>query len=200
MRKCQVNKRKKYLIQKVFQTKVIFFVLLLIVLSSIISGIILYKRTNIDLGFHYGEAHSKLKNTGEILLPNVLVGNIIAIIFIGAASIVFTILLSHKIAGPLHRFEKNAEQIARGDLTIVTKLRQNDQIHGLAESFSKMTIELREKLLGIKKGSDELPGLLKKIQRLSRQEHVSSKDLSGISQQLSQINETLQNSLNNFKL
>lgn len=194
------NRRKTYLIQRVFQTKFIMLFLFLVILSSVISGILLYKRTNTELGFHYGEAHSKLKKTGEILLPNVLMGNVIAIIVIGAASIALTIFISHKIAGPLYRFGKNAEQIAQGDLTITTNLRQSDQIHGLADSFSKMTAELRQKLLGIRKNSEELPILIDEIKRLSRRKTVSSEELTGITAELLRISSSLQESLKNFKI
>jgi len=194
------RKRKTYLIQRMLQAKFITIFVLLVIMSSAISGILFYRRTNIELGYNYGEAHSKIKNTGEILLPNLIMGNIIALIVIGCATIALTIFISHKIAGPLHRFEKNAEQIAKGDLTLITKLRQSDQIQGLADSFSKMTYELREKLLGIRKKSEELPGLIDEIKKLSQNEKISSTELTGITARLSKISSGLQESLKNFKL
>lgn len=194
------QRRKTYLIQRMLQAKFITIFVLLVIMSSAISGILLYRRTNTELGYNYGEAHSKIKNTGEILLPNVIMGNIIALIVIGGATIALTIFISHKIAGPLHRFEKNAEQIAKGDLTLITKLRQSDQIQGLADSFSKMTRELREKLLGIRKKSEELPGLIDEIKKLSQNERISSAELTGITTRLSQISSGLQESLKKFKL
>ena len=194
------RKRRKYFIQRMFQTKFILLFLLLVILSSITSGIVLYQRTNMDLGYRYGEAHSKLKKTGEILLPNVLLGNIIAVVVIGAASVVLTLLISHKVAGPLYRFEKNTEQIAQGDLTVITKLRQSDQIQGLAGSFTKMTVELREKLLDIRKNSEKLPILVDEMKRLSQKETISSQELSGIAARLSRISSDFQESFKNFKL
>ncbi|MGA1876312.1 MAG: hypothetical protein ACMUIA_11960 [bacterium] len=183
-----------------FQTKFILLFLLLVILSSITSGIVLYQRTNMDLGYRYGEAHSKLKKTGEILLPNVLLGNIIAVVVIGAASVVITLLISHKVAGPLYRFEKNTEQIAQGDLTVITKLRQSDQIQGLAGSLTKMTAELREKLLDVRKNSEKLPILVDEMKRLSQKETISSQELSGIAARLSRISSDFQESFKNFKL
>ena len=194
------RKRRKYFIQRMFQTKFILLFLLLVILSSITSGIVLYQRTNMDLGYRYGEAHSKLKKTGEILLPNVLLGNIIAVVVIGAASVVLTLLISHRVAGPLYRFEKNTEQIAQGDLTVITKLRHSDQIHGLAGSFTKMTTELREKLLVLRKSSEKLPILVDEMKRLSQKETISSQELSGIAVRLSQISSDFQESFKNFKL
>lgn len=194
------KRRKTYLIKRIFQVKFIIIFLVLVIMSSVISGILLYRKTNTELGYHYGRAHSKIQNTGEILLPNMLMGNIIALVVIGGITIALTIFISHKIAGPLYRFEKNADQIAKGDLTLITKLRQSDQIHGLAASFSKMTIELREKLLGIRQKSEELPGLIDEIKKLSQNETISSKELTGITARLSQISSGLQESLKHFKL
>jgi methyl-accepting chemotaxis protein len=194
------KRRKTYFIQRVFQTKFIVLFLLLVILGSAISGGLLYQRTFTELGDHYGEAHSKLKTTGEIILPNVLAGNIIAIIIIGVASVALTVLISHKVAGPLYRFEKNAEQIAQGDLTVITKLRQSDQVKGLADAFSKMTMELREKLLDIRKESEDLPILIDEMKTLSQKKTVSPEELAGIMTRLSDISSRLEKAFEHFKL
>ncbi|MEW5801433.1 MAG: methyl-accepting chemotaxis protein [bacterium] len=194
------QRRKTYLIQRVFQTKFVVLFLLLVILGSAISGGLLYKRTFTELGDHYGDAHSKLKTTGELILPNVLIGNVIAIIVIGMASVALTVFISHKVAGPLYRFEKNAEQIAQGDLTIVTRLRQSDQVKSLADAFSKMTMELREKLLDVRRESEELPILIDEMKVLSQKQTVSSEELAGITTRLSQISSSLHKALEHFKL
>lgn len=194
------NRRKTYLIQRVFQTKFIVLFLLLVILGSAISGGLLYEKTSKELGDSYGEAHSKLKTTGEIILPNVLIVNVIAIVVIGIGTIALTVFISHKVAGPLYRFEKNAEQIARGDLTVVTRLRESDQVKSLADAFSKMTVELREKLLDIRQDSEKLPILIDEIKTMSQKKTLSSEELAGITARLSQISSNLQNALKNFKL
>ncbi|MEW6378114.1 MAG: methyl-accepting chemotaxis protein [bacterium] len=193
-------RRKKYLIQQVFQTKFIILFLFLVILGSIISGGLLYQKTSVDLGNSYGEAHSKLKTTGELILPNVLIGNVIAIVIIGMATVALTVFISHRIAGPLYRFEKNTERIAQGDLTIVTRLRQSDQAKGLADALSRMTLELREKLLDVRKESEELPVLLDEMKVLSQKKTVSSEELTGIITRLSHISSSLQQALEHFKL
>lgn len=195
------GRRRTLLIQRVFQTKFISLFISLIILSSALSGLFLYQRTNTELGYHYGQAHSKLKKTGEILLPNLLVGNIIAVILIGSTAIALTLLISNKIAGPLYRFEKNAEQIAKGDFTINTTLRHSDQIKGLADSFSKMTNELREKMVGLRTHAEELPSVIEEMKRLSKDKKIiTPQELAVIADKLSGISSHLQDSLKNFKL
>jgi len=195
-----MKRRKKYFIQRLFQTKFIILFLFLVILGSIISGGLLYKRTSVDLGNSYSEAHSKLKTTGELILPNVLLGNIVAIIIIGVATVALTVIISHRVAGPLYRFEKTTEQIAQGDLTIVTRLRQYDQVKSLADALSRMTMELREKILDIRKKSEELPLLLDEMKALSQKKTVSSEELTSIMNRLSRISSSLQQSLEHFKL
>lgn len=196
----QHYKRKTYLIQKMFQTKFIILFLLLVIIGSLISGLILYFRANMQLGHSYGMAHVKLTETGEILKPALFISFGISIVLIGIATILLTIYISHKIAGPLYRFEKSSEEIGNGDLTLVTKVRESDQIKGLADAFSRMTMNLREKLLEIDSGVKDLSSIVEDFNMMAQQEKP---DLEAIKRKfctLEQKTEELRRSLQYFKL
>ena len=70
----------------------------------------------------------------EILLWKMLV----AIVFICFVSI----FVSHKIAGPVFRFEESARTIANGDFSLRIRLRKGDELHDLADAFNRMTESL----------------------------------------------------------
>ena len=64
--------------------------------------------------------------------------------------------LSHRIAGPLYRIEKSAEEIGSGNLALKIRLRSTDEITKMADRLNEMTEKLRKSLLEIKLQSDDL--------------------------------------------
>ena len=68
-------------------------------------------------------------------------------IFFGAAvllSLVIVVFLSRSIADPIRKLIRGTKDIARGDLTARIQLNRRDEFGRLAESFNRMTQELRE--------------------------------------------------------
>ena len=59
----------------------------------------------------------------------------------------FSFFISHKIAGPLYRFEKDINSLAKdGDLTRIFRLRKRDEMQELAEALNTMVSGFRGKL------------------------------------------------------
>jgi methyl-accepting chemotaxis protein len=54
--------------------------------------------------------------------------------------------VSHKIAGPMYRFEKSCEAVAKGDLATKAFLRKGDEWNGYRESFNGMVEALHSKV------------------------------------------------------
>ena len=54
-----------------------------------------------------------------------------------------TLYISHRIAGPLHRFEQSARIVAQGDLTHRVSLRASDELTELQEEFNAMVAGLQ---------------------------------------------------------
>lgn len=64
-------------------------------------------------------------------------------LFLKLAGLVFFIglwalFITHRIAGPLYRFEQCFKQVTSGDLTVRARLRKGDQARELMESFNTM--------------------------------------------------------------
>jgi signal peptidase II len=49
---------------------------------------------------------------------------------------VFGILITHRIAGPIYKFERYLESIARGEEQGDCKLRKGDELHDLCERLN----------------------------------------------------------------
>ncbi|MGA1865753.1 MAG: hypothetical protein ACMUHX_11915 [bacterium] len=193
-------RRKTYFIQKVFQAKFILAFLLLVVIGSIVSGIILYTKANTYLGYEYGRAHIKLEKTGEILQPALFISYGIGVVLIGFATIILTIFISHKIAGPLYRFERSAEEIGKGNLTLVTQLRESDQAKDLASAFSRMTSDLRKKLLEIDSSSKEIDQIAEDLNSVIHDKSPDIKEIRDKLNNLKQMSNSLVQTLKFFKL
>lgn len=59
-----------------------------------------------------------------------------------------SLLLSHRVAGPIYRFEKSAEEVARGNLTHKVFLRRQDEMLDFRDTFNIMVDSLRGKVAG----------------------------------------------------
>ena len=85
-----------------------------------------------------------------------------------------SILVSHRIAGPLYRFRSIFKAIAEGDLSVRANLRKADYLGKESDSLNEMIMSLRTKLTDIKKHSEEVEaailGLKETIERGSVKE------------------------------
>jgi nitrate/nitrite-specific signal transduction histidine kinase len=90
-------------------------------------------------------AHVNIINSLENLGFSLLIGNLVAMLVAGGAALFVILYASHKIAGPLYRFEKLCQQIGDGQLDTVTSLRQHDQLQDLGTAFGDMVKKLRSR-------------------------------------------------------
>ncbi|MBI5328567.1 MAG: methyl-accepting chemotaxis protein [Deltaproteobacteria bacterium] len=136
-----------------------------------IASALFYFLTYRELSNNYGEAFFTIQSVKNMVFP-LLFASIQSILLLGLASLAIAALslfFSHKIAGPIYRFEKSMEAIGSGDLTHIVRLRTGDQIVGLVESINKSTRAMnhrvrivQESLLRIKTIEEDFKTLLDK--------------------------------------
>lgn len=137
-----VPKRRNVFIKKAFQGRFIGSVLLLMLLSGLCSALLIYWMTGGDLQAQSESAHINIANAWARLGLSLLIANVMAILIAGTVAFFVVMYASHKIAGPLYRFEKLCEQVGNGDLDIITAIREKDQLHDLAKAFLEMVNKL----------------------------------------------------------
>lgn len=182
----QSYKRKIFFIKKEFQIRFILkFCLLLLVGIAISTGLLfLFSQDTLTSSFH--ESRLVIKSTGQAILPSVIYTNLITLGLVTLATIVVTLFVSHKIAGPMFRFEKELKQVAEGDLTKRVVLREKDQMTDMAESLNNMISSLHEKLLDIQTDVERI--------RQSASKQNAPKEL------IEELNKLHQNIANNFRI
>ena len=176
------NQRKTYFVKKDFQIRFIVKFCMLLLAGVVVSTGLLFFFSPDSLTSSYQSSGLEIKHTNIAILPSVIVTNLITLGLITLGVIMVTLLVSHKIAGPLFRFEKELDAVAEGDLTKRIVLRQKDQGKDMADSLNRMISGFHDKVSDIRKDLDavresalqhnapkvlidELEGLDKKISR-----------------------------------
>ncbi len=65
-----------------------------------------------------------------------------------AGVFIASLVLSHRVAGPIYRFERSADEVAGGDLTSRVFLRDRDELGDFRNVFNTMVDALRNRVAG----------------------------------------------------
>jgi len=134
------DRRRRFIVKPRLQFKIAFITLLSITLAVVISfGVFYFFAVEELVQFNHPRVPIILERLRYALLASFGISS--------AAVVLAVIYLTHKIAGPLYRFEKSMEAVGRGDLTHVVKTRKGDELKDLEEAFNEMIISLREKVI-----------------------------------------------------
>lgn len=150
------NRRRNYYIDKEFQTIFILKFCSLIAIGSIISGFIIYAMSRATVTTTFEHSRLAMKSTADFILPAVLLSGAVVVVLIGLATIVMTLFISHKIAGPIYRLDKDVQEVASGNLKMVFRLRAGDEIKPLAVSLNNMVNAIRDRVTEAKKSLEDI--------------------------------------------
>jgi methyl-accepting chemotaxis protein len=136
-----------------FQIKYCLAMITSLAATSLI--IYLYFRHGLKEG--YSEALTTLTQVEQTLPAALLVTFILQSLLILFFSIAINLFVSHKIAGPIYRFEHTLRCIGNGDLQHVARIRDTDQINSMVSALNRLIASLRNSytaLHGIEKELD----------------------------------------------
>ena len=139
-------KRRQYFINRKFQTGFILKFFLILILGAVLSVIVTMLTTQSTLTSSFEGSKLVIEKTSLAILPSVIFTNIITTLIIGAIAVFITLLVSHKIAGPMFRFEKDLEEISQGNLQKHIHIRNGDQFGSVAKNLNEMVENLNERL------------------------------------------------------
>lgn len=129
------ERRINYFIKKKLQFKYMLFVLLAMLIPTAVCGMALYYLIWQTVA-------------AEIAVPEAIAANLIPaldkvnIILLVTLPVIFLMMLllsiyiSHKIAGPVYRVEKDLKEIIKGDYSRRIKLRSQDELQEIAEGIN----------------------------------------------------------------
>ncbi len=141
--------RKTHLIKKEFQIKFIVKFCMIVLSGVILSTALLFFFSQDTLTSSFDHSKLVIRKTGSAILPAVIYTNLITLGVVSIITIFVTLYISHKIAGPMFRFEKEIKTIAQGDLCKKIVLRKQDQVKEMADSLNQMVNSLHDKVFEI---------------------------------------------------
>ncbi|MCC6544530.1 MAG: methyl-accepting chemotaxis protein [Nitrospirae bacterium] len=194
-----IFRRRNFFINREFQISFTIKFLAVIVIEAILAiGLFMYlSRGTLTTGFIGSDF--RIARTSEFFLPTLLVSNLIIIVITAVIGITVLIYMSHRIAGPLYRFEKILDDVGRGDLTQRFKLRDKDQLSELSESITELTTAMDSRVSDIKFRTHELSGLLREIKASESTGQSGSNSLDNLLREVTENVQALEEVVNYFK-
>jgi len=155
-------KRRRILIESyqyrlLFINLLYFCTILLIFAAALFLPLILQLRKGSASIIEQGEL------AGQFLALHARVWPAMLIVFVLLA--LHSILVSHRIAGPLYRFRSIFGAVASGDLFVRAKLRKGDYLGKESESLNEMIASLRAKIESIQSHHVETQTVLTALKR-----------------------------------
>jgi len=183
-------KRKRvfnFSIKKRLQWRILLKIWGIILASLLVTGIIFYFYSDINVGKSYRLFHIKAESFLDFLIPVLLTGFFASLILGVVASLFFP----HAIAGPLHKIERELVDIGKGDLRKEIRIREGDELKDLADSVNIMVRGLRDNIKAISDISVEIGGLVARARDESPNETINKIEVA---------NSNLQETIRKFKL
>jgi methyl-accepting chemotaxis protein len=156
-------KRRILFIERAFQLKFIAKVTAVAVLGTGLTGGLLYFLADKEFGRAFYSAHYQARSSWELLLPAVLFSSFVSMFLVAAVAVFMTLYDSHRIGGPLYRFKANLETVAKGDLMLVTRLRDGDELQALTEAMNGMTQSLGGLVRAVRDGEGQVADALARL-------------------------------------
>lgn len=173
--------RRKVFIKKRFQADFAVKFLVLIALEAVLAiGLFVYlSRGTLITGFTGSEV--VVARTDEYFLPTLLLTNLVVIGVTALVGFVVLLLVSHKIAGPLWRFERSLEELEGGNLEHRFNLRSRDQMHELAARMNEVCGVMDDKVSEIQARVRTLDSVLQgaDVSEAARKELEGLKEAAG---------------------
>lgn len=116
--------RKKIVVKPVFQLKTALTLTIYLIIYSLILGFFIFYPLYIELNSVVSpEAHARVSSIIHHLHKRVWVGLFIVAVLAG----IHTILASHRVAGPMYRFEKMVDDLIWGRYSRRIRIRKGDE-------------------------------------------------------------------------
>jgi methyl-accepting chemotaxis protein len=192
-------RRKHYFIKRGFQINFsIRFLLLIVVEAVLIAGLFWYLSLN-TLTTGYDGSQLRITSTSDYFLPSLIVSNVVIVLIVGVIGIIGLLLISHRIAGPLYRFEKGVNEVSKGDLSYRFRTRKGDQLIELSESLNSLIAGMEARVEEMNRDLEGVLRTLNEIKPYFAPENVDRAKVEQLSGELSQRIAHLKETLDNFR-
>lgn len=159
-----INKRsfKNFIIDKNFQTKYLVLTILLLSTYTFIFTIILFLPSILTLYLDHPMAEKAEAARTFLILHGTVWPTTGAVILIFG---IFSIFLTHKIAGPAYRLKHALTELISGNLDSRIHLRKWDDLQEVAEQVNLFSDDLRNNIATLKKDHEQLSNYIDQLEQ-----------------------------------
>ncbi|MGB3222559.1 MAG: methyl-accepting chemotaxis protein [Desulforhopalus sp.] len=190
-------KRRKFFIKKEFQGKLILGCFLLVAGGGLLFNILLGLLSADTVTISYTNNDLQLGQTPFILIKQVLTANWFLLVIGGGFVMLASLLLSHRIAGPLYRFETTLDNMQQGRLDNIIQLRDKDEGKELARKINEFNAQLSQSFTIISQNSKALQILTEQALTLNLPEK-EKEQLASLCWSMQEHNRKIRNNCNYF--
>lgn len=155
------SRRKKYFIKKRFQAKFSAYFLALVILEALLIGALFLYISRGTLTTAYSQEGLTIESTSSFFFLNFTLIILIVGVMIGLGALAVFIYLSHRMAGPLYRFEKSMDEAADGNLSYRIRLRKTDQFEKLQDTLNNFIKSMDNRISDVKQITSIILKILK---------------------------------------
>jgi len=129
--------RRIKLINRDFQIGLMlkFFVANAVMLTIFGGVLFLFLRGEVESNLH--SAHVTYKTVGAMLFPIILTLSLLILAILSVTTIYVILHASHRIAGPMYRFNQALGELGGRNLKAMTKIREEDQLAEISASLER---------------------------------------------------------------
>ena len=149
-----VNKRVQYSMGLVL---ISYFIVILLVVGIALFGPLFFSLNNKEMSL----------DVKSIIADQILYMHLYfwpAFIFVSCILVIHSILVSHRMAGPLYRFGLFFKKIREGDVSETISIRKHDYLHPEKDMMNEMIISIRNRIDVLKTEHKKAEDLLYEIQ------------------------------------
>jgi len=182
-----MNKRRNYFVKKRFQTNFFVKFTVLLLLEAVLIGGLFMHVSRGTLTTSYDGSELTIQPTDAYFFVSFILICLIVGVAIGLTGKFVFLFLSHRVGGPIYRFERTVEEAKRGNIAQRVRLRKTDLLFELREEMNAFLGEMDIRISDIKGDIAKALQLLKT--RNNEGDHVK----------LKRILEKIQSSLDHFR-
>jgi methyl-accepting chemotaxis protein len=139
-------RRRNYFIKKELQGRYIFSFFIFVVAGGFLLTAIFSLLSADTLTIVYNNDTLQLGKTPLVLFKEILRAHWIFVVTGGVLVVVASLFMSHRVAGPLYRFEKSLEEMNGGNFNFEIRLRSKDEGKELARMLNEFNTKLSSQL------------------------------------------------------
>jgi len=142
-------RRKNYFIKRDFQGKYIFsfFIFFIFVIAGSYLFTVIFSFLPLNtMTIVYKDYNLHLGKTPFVLLKEILRAQWIFIVTCGVLVVVASMFFTHRVAGPLYRFERSVDEMTKGNFNFEIRLRSKDEAKELAKLLNEFNTALSSRV------------------------------------------------------